>query len=62
MKANQDIRTRLKAATIPIWKLADEISVSEATLVRWLRTELSGDRKVSVESALSRLEAISDES
>lgn len=30
---------------IPLWKLAEKAGISEATIVRWLRVELSQEKK-----------------
>ena len=44
--ANKIIRDELKARGVRHWELAHELSVSEQTLVRWLRFELSEDRQL----------------
>lgn len=44
--ANKNIREELKARRVRHWELAHELSVSEQTLVRWLRFELSEDRQL----------------
>ena len=43
--SNSDIRNLLKAKNIKHWKLADLLGVSETTLVRKLRKELSKEEK-----------------
>ena len=43
--ANQEIRTELKEWHIPQWKLGDLLGVSENTVNRKLRKELSTDEK-----------------
>lgn len=43
--SNSDIRTLLKKHNIKHWKLADLLGVSETTLVRKLRKELSEEEK-----------------
>ena len=44
--ANLIIREELKARGVRHWELAHELGVSEQTLVRWLRFELSEDRQL----------------
>lgn len=43
--ANQEIRMELKKRHIPQWKLGDLLGVSENTVNRKLRKELSTDEK-----------------
>lgn len=43
--ANEDIREAIKQANLKHWELADLLSVSEVTLVRKLRHEMSRDEK-----------------
>lgn len=43
--ANQEIRMELKERHIPQWKLGDLLGVSENTVNRKLRKELSTDEK-----------------
>lgn len=42
---NSDVRTAIKNSTIKHWQLADLLKISEATLVRKLRHELSTQEK-----------------
>ena len=44
--ANKIIREELKARGVRHWELAHELGISEQTLVRWLRFELSEDRQL----------------
>lgn len=44
-KPNQDIRTALQSKGMKQWELADLLGVSEFTLTRWLRKELTEDKK-----------------
>ena len=38
--ANEDIRKAMKAAGVPMWKVAQHLCIAENTLSRWLRVEL----------------------
>lgn len=42
---NKEIREALHDHGMPLWRLADAMDVSEATIIRWLRHELPDDRK-----------------
>ena len=45
MNANLEIRRLAKAEGIPLWKIADFLNVSEPTMTRKLRRELSDKEK-----------------
>lgn len=45
MCANTDIRRTAKANGVPLWKIALAMSISEPTMTRRLRQELSPDEK-----------------
>ena len=38
--ANQDLRTAMKQAGVPMWAVAQRLGIAENTLSRWLRIEL----------------------
>lgn len=44
-KANQEIREALQNKGMKQWELADMLGISEFTLTRWLRKELTEDKK-----------------
>lgn len=44
-KPNRDVRIALQSKGMKQWELADLLGVSEFTLTRWLRKELTEDRK-----------------
>lgn len=50
--ANQEIRMELKKRHIPQWKLGDLLGVSENTVNRKLRKELSTDEKQHILDAI----------
>ena len=39
--ANKQLRTYMKQHSVPYWKLGVAFGVTEQTIIRWLRTELS---------------------
>ena len=43
--ANADIRKAAKDAGVSLWEIADTLNISEPTVTRMLRHELSDDRK-----------------
>ena len=43
--ANQDIRFKARACGVAIWRIADYLGVSEMTVNRRLRKELSPEQK-----------------
>ena len=57
VKANTDVREQAKKAGVYLWQIAAAIGVSEPTFNRWLRTEMSTDKKTCVKSAIRHLEA-----
>ena len=44
-KANQEVREALQHKGMKQWELADMLGISEFTLTRWLRKELTEDKK-----------------
>ena len=54
-KANTIVREELKTRGVRHWELAHELGISEQTLVRWLRFELSEDKQLNM---LERIEEI----
>lgn len=56
VKANQELRERMRRAGILQWQLALEIGISAPTLLIWLRVPLEGERKQRVYEALERME------
>lgn len=53
--ANLDIRMKAKANAVPLWKIADELGISEPTFYRWLRHELPPERKKILKDAIKKL-------
>ena len=43
--ANLDLRFKAKAARVPFWKIAEKLGVTEVTITRRLRKELSPEQK-----------------
>lgn len=52
---NAEIKNKLKQAKIFQWQLADKLVISEMSLVRKLRYELSEDEKQKILTAIDEL-------
>lgn len=48
MLKNVDLRNTIKTYDMRLWELADLLKISEATMTRKLRHELSKDEKVKI--------------
>lgn len=58
---NMQIRKECKRYGIPLWMLAQKVGISEQTLIRWLREELSEERRAQLNLIIEELrkEAVS---
>ena len=54
-RQNEAVRSAARDAGVPLWAVANEISVSEPTLTRWLRFPLPEDKENRVMAAISKL-------
>lgn len=54
-RANLDIRNELTKANVKQWELADGLNISEPTLTRWLRHELSENKKAHLLSVIRQI-------
>ena len=52
---NQEIRNAIKAAGVKQWQVAKQCGVTEYTFIRWLRDELSEERKKAIYAAIKAL-------
>lgn len=52
---NSDIRAAIKEHNLRQYQVADKVGVSEFTFVRWLRKELSDERKQIILAAIDEL-------
>jgi len=43
--SGKEIRNLLIKANMKQWELAQKLSISEATLIRWLRSEVTGEKQ-----------------
>ena len=42
---NEKIRQLAKKKRIALWEIADKIGISEATITRWMRVQLSAEKE-----------------
>lgn len=56
LKANNDLRMLAKGAGIPLWKVANELGISEGTLLRNWRTKLGATEKNKIVKIIERSE------
>lgn len=56
MKENEKIRKAARTASVPLWRVAAKLGVSEGTLLNWLRFPLQGDKEVRIMAAITILE------
>lgn len=54
-KANQDIRSAAKTASVPLWAIAEKQGMGELSLIRKLRHELSEDEKKAILKIIAEL-------
>lgn len=54
-KSNADVKLIAKGKGIPLWRVAMKMNISEQTLVRRLRIELSGEEKNRIISIINDL-------
>lgn len=52
---NQEIRQKIRAAGLKQWQVAKQCGVTEYTFIRWLRDELTEDRKKAIYRAIETL-------
>lgn len=56
-KANYRIRAAAKSAGVVLWQIAMQLGVSEATMTRKMRTEMSEEEKARIFSIIENLKA-----
>ena len=54
---NLDIRFMCRTAGIPLWRLAEELQIGDATLYRHLNKQLSEEQRQKFFSAINRIVA-----
>lgn len=54
---NRDIRLYARANDVPLWKIASAMKISEPTISRRLRQELSQEEKAEIRVIIEKLKA-----
>ena len=57
MQANSEVRKRAKDRGVKLWEIGQALGVSEATVTRWLRVELSGKKRAAMLQAIDQIAA-----
>jgi len=55
--ANQEIKREIKESGVKMWQIADKLGVSDMTLSRKFRYELTGTEKETIRSLISTMQA-----
>jgi hypothetical protein len=61
-KANQDIRDYAAKKGVYFWEIAMKLGISEPTITRWMRVELSADKRREIEQVISDIAAAKSQS
>lgn len=57
MNRNLDVRTYAKEKGVYLYEVAEALNISEPTIMRWLRAELTDERKAAIIEAIDRVAA-----
>lgn len=52
---NQEVRQLAKTKGVPFWKIADELKISEPTMTRLMRHELTDEKRQQITGIIERL-------
>ncbi|NQW98337.1 hypothetical protein HPY21_15465 [Bacillus stratosphericus] len=55
MKPNMEIRTAIESSNFFTWQIAQKVGIHENTFYRWMRTEMSEEKKGKVLTAITQL-------
>lgn len=56
MRKNEDIRNAIKAAGIHYWEVAQELGITDCTFSKWLRYDLTKERREAIMKAIRTVE------
>ena len=54
---NEDLRNEFRISNVKQWEVADALGISEMTMVKWLRKELSPDKKAMIRDGIAAVKA-----
>ena len=52
---NDWLRLKARGSGVPLWRIAQELGISEPTLTRWLRVPLQEGRRKLIMEAINKL-------
>ncbi len=55
---NQDIREEARKAGVRLWQIADELGISEPTITRLMRKELTAEKKAEILKIIAQLKEV----
>lgn len=55
VKANNDLRMSAKGNGVPLWAIAERLSISEQTLIRHWRKELNDTEKAKIIAVIKQI-------
>ena len=55
MLRNNEIRERARKKGVSLWQIAQHLGISEPTMTRWLRTDLSAGKKEVILEAIDQI-------
>ncbi len=53
--ANEELKSKAKAARVYMWEVADVLGISEPTLCRWMRYPLTAEQEKRVLDAIAKI-------
>ena len=56
--ANQDIREEARKAGVKLWQIADALGISEPTITRLMRKELTAEKKAEILKIIAQLKEV----
>lgn len=59
--ANAEIRAAAKEAKIPLWRVANELGISEPSMTRKLRMELDTSERMRILAVIGKLDQVRKE-
>lgn len=55
-RINQEVKARIFESGVKMWQVANRLGIGEATLSRWMRTELTCEKKENILTIIDEIE------
>ena len=55
LNKNEDLKAFARKKRVPFWAIAQELNISEMTFTRWLRVELTPERRAQIMNAIEAI-------